>query len=221
MERPTYSSFLVTASSLNVREGPSINANVIAWFVKGDIIQGMETSADQAWLKVTNGYVGGWCSRKFLAPAGPLQPIALPWMRIAEKEQGVTELTGRRQNERILEYLRSTEIDKDLAEQDETPWCSAFANWCVEQAGYEGTNSAWARSWLSWGKPAGDNPPRGSIVVLARESNKGHVGFLDQMERDTRDAPTMVHLLGGNQGNRVKISSYAADRVLGIRVPGR
>jgi uncharacterized protein (TIGR02594 family) len=141
-------------------------------------------------------------------------------MRIAEKEQGVTELTGRRQNERILEYLRSTEIDKDLAEQDETPWCSAFANWCVEAAGYAGTDSAWAKSWLEWGKPAEGDPPRGAVVVLTRGQDSGHVGFLDRIEKDAQGKPVTFYLLGGNQSDKVKVSGYPAANLLGIRVPG-
>jgi uncharacterized protein (TIGR02594 family) len=215
--------FRVTASSLNVREGPSINAKAIAWFHKGDLIQGLETSADEGWVKATNGWVTGWCSRKYLEPARPGRRTPLPWMKIAERElkKGVEELARSEHNERILEYLRSTDVDKALAKKDETPWCSAFANWCVEKAGYEGTNSAWARSWLSWGKPVEGDPPRGNIVVLTRGETKGHVGFLDKVEKDPQGVPTVFHLLGGNQGNRVKISGYPAKQLLGIRVPGR
>lgn len=195
----------------------------------------MEVSADGAWVKVTKGALTGWSSKKFLelvatpAPAKTeyttpaAAPAAFPWWSIAkvELDRGVQEIPGSAQNERILEYLRSTTVDHELAKEDETPWCSAFANWCVTQAKYKGTSSAWAKSWLTWGKAADPKGElrQGSIVVLTRGTENGHVAFLDKVERDASGAPTKFHLLGGNQSDRVKISSYPASLLLGIRVP--
>ncbi|MCD4737613.1 MAG: TIGR02594 family protein [Bacteroidales bacterium] len=70
----------------------------------------------------------------------------------------------------------STEnINNILRSNDETAWCSAFVNWCMEASGIEGTNSAWARHWLFWGEPV-NNPVRGCVVVFKRGTG-GHVGF--------------------------------------------
>eukprot|EP01156_Anaeramoeba_ignava_P011257 Anaeramoba_ignava/a482504_22.p5 GENE.a482504_22~~a482504_22.p5 ORF type:complete len:143 (+),score=5.17 a482504_22:255-683(+) len=74
-----------------------------------------------------------------------------PWFKIALEEMwaGVTEIRGRKHNPRIIEYHKSTTL---RASNDETAWCSSFVNWCIEQAGLKGTDSAAARSWLKWGK---------------------------------------------------------------------
>ena len=84
----------------------------------------------------------------------------------------------------------------------------------MQLAGYEGTNSAWARSWLDWGRePADEEFGEGVVVVLARGANSGHVGFLEDWD-DKR-----VKLLGGNQGNAVSKAWFPMDRVLGYRIP--
>lgn len=143
------------------------------------------------------------------APA-PRGSNAARWMAIAEQElaRGVVEVGGAAHNQRILEYHATTTLG---AREDEVPWCSSFANFCVTEAGFTGTNSALARSWESWGKSAPALAP-GVIVVLSRgDPPKGHVGFFVGMDGDR------VRLLGGNQGNRVSIASYDANRVIARR----
>ena len=137
-----------------------------------------------------------------------------PWLVIARQEEGQEEIPGRDANDRIVEYLESTNLGTPDNQSDETPWCSAFVNWCVIQAGFEGTNSAWARSWANWGQEADwDNLIPGAIVVLSRGVSSGHVGFF------LSATETHVELLGGNQGNMVKSAWFDQDRILKIRVP--
>jgi uncharacterized protein (TIGR02594 family) len=137
-----------------------------------------------------------------------------PWYEIAQHELGVTEVPGPGDNPRIVEYLKSTTLGSPDNRNDETPWCSAFLNWCMEQAGIKGTNSAWARSWLNWGRePTDDEWGEGVVVILERGANSGHVGFLDDWD-DNR-----VRLLGGNQGDKVGYAWFPDERVLGYRVP--
>jgi uncharacterized protein (TIGR02594 family) len=143
-------------------------------------------------------------------PPGP--PSDAPWFDIAKREMetGVDEIPGSRDNPRIIEYHASTTLK---ATDDETPWCSSFVNWCVEQAGLQGTKSAAARSWLQWGQ-ALDQPRRGCIVVLQRGNSwQGHVGFY------YADEGGRILVLGGNQSNQVNISSYRKSAVLGYRWP--
>src|SRR5689334_20919901 len=106
--------YRVIASALNVREEPSVEARVIALFHQGDVVQGLEDSTDRYWVKSASDSVTGWCSRRYLEAIPEL-----PWMKIAEAEmeRGVKELPGSQQNERILEYLRSTTLGKGLASQ--------------------------------------------------------------------------------------------------------
>ena len=69
------------------------------------------------------------------------------WMAVARAEIGVREKPGKlRNNPRVLEYLAvCTLLSRALRGFDETPWCSAFVNWCMLNAGYEPTRKATAR----------------------------------------------------------------------------
>jgi len=139
-----------------------------------------------------------------------------PWMKIARSKLGEHEIPGPRANEFIVECLESTTIGAPDNESDETPWCSAFVNWCVSQTGMQGTNSAWARSWLEWGQEAkSEDEWPGCICVLERGPNSGHVGFLEDWDSDGQ----RVKLLAGNQGDAVSEAWFPMSRVLGYRVP--
>lgn len=137
-----------------------------------------------------------------------------PWMEIAYHELGVAEVPGPGDNPRVVEYLQSTTLGAPDNENDETPWCSAFVNWCITQAGLQGTDSAWARSWLEWGRePESPDEWKGCICVLSRGTNSGHVGFLVDWDDE------QVKLLGGNQSDAVSEAWFPVERVLGYRVP--
>lgn len=131
----------------------------------------------------------------------------------AKKEIGVHE-TGDN-NPKIIQYLHSVDLDESEQETEETPWCSAFANWCIQKAGGKGTRNAMARSWLTWGKKL-DKPEVGCIVVLwrgSKNSESGHVAFFVGYSDDKQ----MIKLCGGNQSDAVCIKEYAIDKVLGFR----
>lgn len=133
-----------------------------------------------------------------------------PWLAVARKELGTSEIPGDRDNPRIVEYHSATTLK---ATDDETAWCSAFVNWCLIQSGQHGTNSAMARSFLHWGQALA-TPRVGCIVVFSRgHYPQGHVAFY--VGRDNH----LIHVLGGNQGNKVSIASYSDAQVLGYRWP--
>ena len=122
----------------------------------------------------------------------------LPWWPIALKELGVAEVAGPGDNPRITAYLGSTGLPTSLAQDDETPWCSAFVQWCVNQVGVKGTGSAWARSWLEWGHPwlSPMEAPLGAVLVFARPGGGGHVGFWAGL--DGTQSIDHLLVLGGN-----------------------
>jgi uncharacterized protein (TIGR02594 family) len=135
-----------------------------------------------------------------------------PWMLIAERELGIKEVPGLGlNNPRILEYFTATSYD---APNDETPWCSAFVNWCMREASIVRTRSARARSWLGWGQKL-DVPIFGCVVVYKRGNNpsQGHVNFFLEMEG------LLVRGRGGNQGNAVSDRLYSVESVLDYRWP--
>jgi hypothetical protein len=71
----------VTASSLNVRKVPALDGAVLGSLPKGSLVEQLEASADDQWLKVRLGALSGWSSHRYLvaepaaAPPGPLQPL--------------------------------------------------------------------------------------------------------------------------------------------------
>jgi uncharacterized protein (TIGR02594 family) len=153
----------------------------------------------------------------------PDQLRAAPWMAAARAELGVREVDGEERNsDRVLEYLRSCTGPRPLLARDTTPWCSAFANWCMQQVHLPRTRSLAARSWLRYGDAVLRPDLRyGDVIVLwrglklgpQRLNAPGHVGFADHWTDQT------IWLLGGNQGNRVSVQPYPWTRVIGIRRP--
>lgn len=142
----------------------------------------------------------------------PSQPVIKPvivlnnsWMKIANKEIGQKEVGGKGSNPRIIKYHASTTLK---AKSDETPWCSSFVNWVIKEAGMQGTNSAAAASWLTWGEKS--SAKIGAITVIRNAnaanssltSSGNHVGFLVQ------ETATHYELLGGNQSNKVRTTFY-------------
>lgn len=134
-------------------------------------------------------------------------PLALA---IREMETGVRECAGDDHNPRIIEYHATTSLQ---ATRDEIAWCSSFMNWCQHNGGFEGTDSAAARSWMQWGVPV-ETPRRGDVVVFRRGNSswQGHVGFFWGYTPGGS-----IETLGGNQRNSVCIRAYSADDLLGYR----
>ena len=130
---------------------------------------------------------------------------------IALKELGVQEHIGIAHNPRILEYHQATSLK---ASSDEIPWCASFVNWCLQEAGVRGTNSASARSFLDWGHDVLlEDAKQGDIVIFSRGSNPrlGHVGFY------AGRTATTINVLGGNQSNRVSLAAYPISKLLSLR----
>lgn len=213
----TVDQYKVTAYCLNVRKEASGTSQVIGALYKDDVVTLLEKSPDLYWYKIKTSWdLVGWASHKFLVPTqeGGDAEDDPPWLKIAYQERGVKEFPGNADNPRIVEYHKSTTLHHSYAKHDETPWCSSFVNWCVEQSNYEGTDSAMARSWNSWGKEL-STPRRGCIVVFKRppNPNSGHVGFYID------DNSSSVIVLGGNQSDEVNISPQNKKNLLSYRWP--
>ena len=135
---------------------------------------------------------------------------------VAEQELGVKEIPGPKANLRIMEYEKHT--NRGYTGSDEEAWCAKFANYVADTAGFKGTRSAAARSFLKWGKKL-VKPIPGCIVVFDRKDannpNAAHVTFFKYEEK----AHGTIACVGGNQGNMVKQSSYEVEKILGFRSP--
>lgn len=145
-----------------------------------------------------------------------------PWFDVARGEQGknIKEGVGNSDVE-ILKYFKSISFPTNTSQ---TPWCAAFVSFCMKTCGdpvaaasVPKTNPALAASWKSWGDPLpinGSNTPPGAVVVLSPTENhdvSGHVGFYVKGDANT------ITLLGGNQSDAVKESTYARSRIAAIR----
>lgn len=143
-----------------------------------------------------------------------------PWFAIAQQEEakGIKEGTG---DAEILKYFQSINFQTNTSK---TPWCAAFVSFCMKASGNQvavdsvpKTSPALAASWKSWGDPLpinASNTPPGAVVVLSPtedQDGSGHVGFFVKGDANT------ITLLGGNQSNQVKESTYARSRVAAIR----
>ena len=133
---------------------------------------------------------------------------------IQENNSNVVEIAGVQHNPRILAYFEATSLK---ATTDEVPWCAAFVNWCLREAGLEGTGSAQARSFLRWGFtiPLEKIEP-GDIVVFSRGnmSEQGHVAFFLEWSSERKNC---MNIIGGNQSNRVSVATYSTQRLLSVR----
>lgn len=137
------------------------------------------------------------------------------WLAIGMAEIGQREVVGVNHNPRIIEYHTATSLKST---DDETAWCSSFVSWCLEQAKVPSTRSARARSYMEWGETL-VGPVPGCVVVFWRGSTAkdgaGHVGFY--VGGDPKKGKIAV--LGGNQGNMVKVAATGVDKLLGYRWP--
>lgn len=141
---------------------------------------------------------------------------------IAQVFVGTKEVDGAMDNPQILAMLQ---LDNNWPKEDEVPWCSAFVNYVCKLLRLPRSKSLLARSWLEVGMGIDleDAFPGFDVVILQRGGGDqpgpenttapGHVGFYAGISTDCE----WVELLGGNQGDRVKVSRYPVARVLGVR----
>lgn len=142
-----------------------------------------------------------------------------PWMDIANGELGVNE---EKNAARVREYHKK---GGGVAYGEETPWCASFVNFCLTEAKVEGTRSAMARSFSSYGVDVSKELPFGAILVLkgSRGAGSGHVAFV------TADKGTRIEAIGGNQttgggkkydtGGQVTKTTFPKDWIVAVRFP--
>ena len=133
-----------------------------------------------------------------------------PWMDVAERYLGVTEIPGPRHAQAIINWLERL---RAWWRDDETPWCGVFVANCLAEIGIP-VPKYWmrAREWLGYGQRL-IRPVPGCIVVFSRNGG-GHVGFV---AGETPDGRLVV--LGGNQGNKVCYAPFERSRILGYVLP--
>lgn len=134
-------------------------------------------------------------------------------IKIALQEIGVHSAPGSLNTPRVLQYF--SDIGQSWVHDDDTAWCSAFANWVAKQAKLPMSNSLAARSWLTVGKKT-TTPVMGDVVVfwrISKTSSYGHVAFFIKQDQQG------IWVLGGNQGavGEVSIECIPAERLLSFQ----
>jgi len=138
---------------------------------------------------------------------------------LAQRFTGIKEVGGQVDNPQIMSMLK---LDNSWPQNDEVPWCSAFANYICWLARLPRSKDLRARSWLTVGRGISlDEAEAGDIVVIKRGAGDqpgpevidapGHVGFYAGRFGE------FIEILGGNQGDTVKVSRYPAAKLLGVR----
>jgi uncharacterized protein (TIGR02594 family) len=155
-------------------------------------------------------------------------------------DKAMQDIESQYNNADIIKYLNSTTLKGgEMARDDATAWCSSFANWCMEQAGYKGTDNAMADSWVNWGEEIAE-ARYGAVTVVKRgeymDKKKGlvtlyHVGFYTgivekKVQTGTEEVEVKgkkvkkpvftkvkyVRLLSGNMSNTVReLSEWTLD----------
>jgi peptidoglycan L-alanyl-D-glutamate endopeptidase CwlK len=141
-----------------------------------------------------------------------------PWMRVAHALEGEAEITGKAANPRIVEMFKVAGLPDDPAfRSDETAWCAAFANACLRCGGYQGTKSALANSFAEFGADLGRTPQPGCVVLFKpmSEGASGHVAFY------VGDDGESIRVLGGNQHNKVQVSTFPKSKWRAYRWPSQ
>ena len=122
---------------------------------------------------------------------------------------GTTEVTGEADNPIILQWAKDIGVASYYID-DSIPWCGLFVAVVVKRAGKMIVkNPLRAKSWVEFGTEQ-TIAMLGDVLVFSRDGG-GHVGFYIGEDADC------YHVLGGNQGDMVKIARIKKDRCIAIR----
>jgi len=101
-------------------------------------------------------------------------------------------------NPLIKEFFEVTSTPKN---NDMTPWCAAFVNWCLERAGRIGSKSPSSQSFLSRYFKTVQKPRLGDLAIFTcynkstgKSVGLGHAAFFKEELPDSR-----IIVVGGNQ----------------------
>lgn len=135
---------------------------------------------------------------------------------VANSQIFVHDQIGANNNSVILQYAKDCGFAGYL--NDDIAWCALFMNWVLLQINIKGTQSLAARSFLTFGTDVVGEPVVGDIAVFWRDSidsAHGHVTFF--LNSVMRDNVKYLRVLGGNQGDQVRISEFPASQLLQFR----
>ena len=136
------------------------------------------------------------------------------WIDTAQGEINQREIPGAKANPRILEYFKASKYWGEDDTGAKNAWCGSFAAWVMTKHGFTPPkNSFRATAWLDFGQRL-DKPVYGALGIKTRKGG-GHVSFVVGQSEDG----THYYMLGGNQGDAVNVTKYAASVWSGFVFP--
>ena len=118
---------------------------------------------------------------------------------------------GRPGNPKIMASYRS--VGQKTDSSDQTAWCAGFAGYALKTNCLPAIATLSSRAYKGYGTSIPLNDPslwRFNDVVVFKSNSKpgqGHVGFYRGYDPTTR----RIRVLGGNQGNTLKLSNFLFD----------
>ncbi len=146
------------------------------------------------------------------APPVPAEPV---WMREARRLIGVREVVGKGSNPTIMSWAdRLGGWVASFFNDDDIAWCGLFMAHILGLTLPREplpANPLGALQYNKFGRQLSE-PALGAIMTFTRAGG-GHVGLYVGEDK------THFHILGGNQGNSVRISRIEKDRLSDTRWP--
>jgi uncharacterized protein (TIGR02594 family) len=135
---------------------------------------------------------------------------------IAEKYLGQREISGPESNSWIMSLWNPIPwIWSTVSRKDDTllPWCGAFIRLVLTEAGLRPPKNWFrAREYLTYGYDL-NAPARGAIGVI-KTGKQWHVGIIAGIDQNRN-----IVMIGGNQNDSVKYSSFRPSVFQGYRWP--
>lgn len=134
----------------------------------------------------------------------------VPWIKTARDLISQKEIPGPKSNPVLLEMARKIGgWVSSFYKNDDIPWCGLFVGHCLNVNGFKvPPDMLLATAWSKYGKKL-PKPMYGCIAVFQwKPKRRFHVGFIIAEDKN------YYYTLGGNQGNQVKIATYAKSTVI-------
>jgi len=134
-------------------------------------------------------------------------------MKIGVSKLGQIHGPNEDYKEAVEHYAKEAGVE--WIDDEQTPWCSVFLNWCTKKVNLKGSAKIHIESWLLSGWPT-FSPEPGDVVVFGKGysgQGKEHVGIFMGFSKDGK----RVYCIGGNEGFQVSISAGLSENVLGYQ----
>lgn len=121
---------------------------------------------------------------------------------LTESNSGLWKETG--SNTRIQACYKS--VGFNISNDKTTPWCAAFAGSILKRIGAPALKTLSSLAYSGYGTSVGLDPRNWRLndIIIFTRNGGGHIGFF----RGYNPANGSISVLGGNQGDNLKLSNF-------------